>query len=538
MLLTAPTTQLPTAVLVTVVGLSANEFAVLFEKVSRLAAVRWWTSMLALGTGAAGALGVLLLSGERSLELSLPHERIWFDESQDGTDVERTVSRSARRYLAVDVSLRAGFETIAMPAERLGFAVDEEATVRAVYSAWMERRKAESWPTALLRRLRGEPWKIDITPETSFSEDIAEQRLAALAPWVNIDPQDAQLLIGEHRVLPSREGRRLSPAASALRIGRMPLGQAGLVELVLEPVPPKVTEADLAPVDVSEVLASYETSFRGKAGARAINIRRAGAYLDGALIFPGEVLSFNERVGRRVHGRGFVDAPVIINDELEQDVGGGVCQVATTLHGAARYGNLEVVARRSHSRPSGYAPIGLDATVIDGKVDLRLRNPYDEPLLVHVSFPSTYMIRVELLGRRPEVSVKHSAVVTHTEPYARRVWHRAEVPAGSFKLKQKGSLGMDVVSILRIEQDGRVETRRYRSKYYPVPEVYWVAEGVRLSDLPVAPKEAVALVVNGEEVVPPDGSGSGDQEAGEGTAATKPGVTDTPSLDAPSDEVL
>jgi hypothetical protein len=201
-----------------------------------------------------------------------------------------------------------------------------------------------------------------------------------------------------------------------------------------------------------------------------------------------------------VHGRGFVDAPVIVNDELEEDVGGGVCQVATTLHAAAIFGALEVVTRRSHSRPSGYAPLGLDATVIDGKVDLQLRNPYPEPLLVYVSFPSSYVIRVELLGRLPQAVVRHEYAVTHREPYARRIWNKTEMKPGTFEQKQKGSEGMDVVSVLTIESaDGKHKKHRYHSKYYPVPEVFWLGQGVLQAELPRAADSVSEIVVDGIE---------------------------------------
>jgi hypothetical protein len=203
---------------------------------------------------------------------------------------------------------------------------------------------------------------------------------------------------------------------------------------------------------------------------------------------------------------------VILNDELELDVGGGVCQVATTLHAAAVYGNLEIAERRSHSRPSGYAPLGLDATVIDGKVDLRIRNPFDEPILVHVSFPSTYVIRVELLGRDPDAHVEHAYTVTHVEPFARRVWRREEAPLGGFELKQKGSQGMDVVSVVKVKnEDGGIVRRTYRSKYYPVPEVFWIGDGASPRTLPQMSKETVGLVIDGEEFEPQRSSESQDE---------------------------
>src|SRR5690606_3754874 len=154
-----------------------------------------------------------------------------------------------------------------------------------------------------------------------LDRELARMTLTRLAQAVYRPPEDAELLIREHRIIPSRPGRDLSVSASLLRLENLEPGDDWLALDVIE-IPPDVTEDQLAPVDVTRVLASYETSFRGKAGARAVNIRTAARFLNGAVILPGEILSFNGRVGRRVHGRGFVDAPVIVNDEMDEDVGG------------------------------------------------------------------------------------------------------------------------------------------------------------------------------------------------------------------------
>jgi vancomycin resistance protein YoaR len=355
----------------------------------------------------------------------------------------------------------------------------------------------------LLRRFSQVPESYALGLSFELDRKVAEETLETFGRLVAEHPEDAQMRIAEHRIIPSKAGRQLSVAGTIVRLETGGFLGSSLVDASVDRIEPRVTEDDLAPVDVTRVLSKYETSFRGKAGARAINIRRAGGFLDGAIILPGEQLSFNDIVGRRIHGRGFVDAPVIVNDEMEDDVGGGVCQVATTLHAAAVFANLHVVQRRSHSRPSGYAPLGLDATVIDGKVDLKLRNPYDEPLLVHVSFPSAFAIRVEILGRDSDVEVDHAYSVTHREPFTRRVWHKEEAPLGGFEQKQKGSEGMDVVSVLRIKhKDGKTDRRTYHSKYYPVPEVFYVSEGTPVASLPALPENAVGLVVNGEEIEP------------------------------------
>ncbi|MCF6287340.1 MAG: VanW family protein [Candidatus Hydrogenedentes bacterium] len=105
-------------------------------------------------------------------------------------------------------------------------------------------------------------------------------------------------------------------------------------------------------------------------------VQPAAAKLDGAILEPGGILSFNERVGARGREEGFEPAPVIASGRLRQGMGGGVCQVSTTLHVAAIRAGLVVIERRPHSRPSHYVDPGLDATVVYGRFDYRIENPY------------------------------------------------------------------------------------------------------------------------------------------------------------------
>ena len=232
---------------------------------------------------------------------------------------------------------------------------------------------------------------------------------------------------------------------------------------------------------------------------------RAAAYLDGTVLAPGEVWSFNRTVGPRTLERGFVDAPVIVQDELEPGVGGGVCQVATTLFAAGVMGGLDVVKRRSHSRPSGYAPLGLDATVIDGEVDLQLRNPYPVPIIVHAFLPVPTRIRVEMLGTVAPGKVDHTYAVLKSEDFFRRIARHDELRPDQVKRHQKGIPGYNVVSTVRTRYvDGSERVRRYTSTYYPVPEIFWVGRDVDVETLPALPERATHTEMQGDgEAVSP-----------------------------------
>ena len=482
---------------------------------------------ITIAAGTLGALGVLALGAFIAWGPAAPVRLTVGDgeylvSSPSDPRLAEAVALRARAILGAEVVVQAGDQLRSFSIESLGYSVSVPAFLteaRATVEAAQDERHgalSKRLLDALLRR----PVQAAVFIPLELDLEQARKAFAQLAHEVDRQPLDAELLIFEHKILKSEPGQRLSVEASLVRLQQAPIERDALLTLDVEELRPQVTERDLLPVDVTRVLSAYETSFRGKAGARAVNIKSAARYLDGAVLLPGEQLSFNSRVGRRVHGRGFVDAPVILNDEIEQDVGGGVCQVATTLHAAAIFGNLRVVSRRSHSRPSGYAPLGLDATVIDGEVDLKIQNPYDEPLLVHAWVNGPFTIRVEILGRDPDAKVEHAFTVTHREPFARRVWFREKVADQSFEKKQKGSEGMDVTSVVKVvKRDGSVERRHYSSKYYPVPEVFWVGKHVAESALPALPAGATSLLVEGQEVPI------------SGADRTAPAPTDVPTLD-------
>lgn len=396
------------------------------------------------------------------------------------------VSAVAVREEARDILLDVGDAFVAVRRADLGLTVDRHQV--------LELLSRESQPLTVTERLSarvGQHWRLPDNHPLPWRYDsaVAQRTLEALAEAVELPPRNAVVDFVRRERIVEAPGRRLNIAATLREVAQTLPQLNRVVPLHFEDVQPVITLADLPPVDPTKLLASFETDFSNKRGPRIHNIRRAADYLNGSLIPPGGTLSFNQRVGRRVASRGFIDAPVIVNDEMESGMGGGVCQVATTLHAAAVYGGLEITERRSHSRPSGYAPLGLDATVIDGIQDLKIKNPYEVPLYVHAYLPSKYVIRVELFGAELGGRVQHSNWVVQRHTFTRRVVEKPELAPGTFKLSQKGNFGYDTVSrVLLTRQDGQRQERRYKSKYYPVPEVLWVGPGTHPRDLPPPPE--------------------------------------------------
>jgi len=385
----------------------------------------------------------------------------------------------------------------------LGLSLDIASTARAARAARAAAGHA-SLLSELHQRIAPSTELYDVPLVFRFDAPSAARRLAAFAGSVQREPVDARLDLRAHARVVAQPGRELDLPATLVQIAEGEREDGAVIALVTRAIAPRVTGDSLQAVDVSRVLSSFETDFTHHAGPRAINIATAARYLNGSVIGPGETFSFNQAVGPRTLERGFTEAPQIVADELEPGVGGGVCQVASTLHAAAVYGGFEILQRRSHSRPSGYTPLGLDATVIDGELDLKLRNPYDSALIVHAFLPTRTTLRVELLGHDAPGKVEHFYQVKEKHEFVRRVVVEPGFEPNQSKRHQKGIRGYDVVSTVRTTYpNGDRSFRSYTSTYYPVPEVYWVGPGTDPNSLPPLPDGAQGVEFASDVKGPP-----------------------------------
>jgi vancomycin resistance protein YoaR len=171
--------------------------------------------------------------------------------------------------------------------------------------------------------------------------------------------------------------------------------------------PPTRTIRDERTARYTEVVAAHETRYSafGDSATRAVNIEVAARALDGLTIAPDAELSFNEAVGERTFERGYLPATELDRGGRRvEGIGGGICQVAATLHAAAFFGGFDVLEHHPHTRNSSYIAPGLDAAVSWPSRDVRVRNPHPFPVRVRAT---AYQgnLRIELMGaeRAPRV---------------------------------------------------------------------------------------------------------------------------------------
>jgi len=214
-------------------------------------------------------------------------------------------------------------------------------------------------------------------------------------------------------------------------------------------------------------IAGYVTSLQERTVGQRHNARLSVHALDGKVVAPGAVFSFNRAVKSWSVDQGYVKAPVSFDGELVRAYGGGVCQTSTTLYNAVLLAGLPVVERHPHVfRPRYIAP-GRDAAVAYPGVDLRFRNPYPWPIRIRAS-ASGERLEVRLMGaHRAAATVQIASEVLSTTMPARltRVVRRAGVmrvgQGGRAYLRSPGAAGYRVVTYRVFSQAGR-ELRRER----------------------------------------------------------------------------
>lgn len=221
------------------------------------------------------------------------------------------------------------------------------------------------------------------------------------------------------------------------------------------------------PASTERVTAAYATSLGGRSAGQIDNTLRAARALDGTMVPAGGVFSFNRRVGPWSADRGYRRAPVSYDGEIILDVGGGVCQLSTTLYGAALVGGMEIVERHRHFWPVTYAAPGLDAAVAFPRVDLRFRNPLPAPVRLRARRNGGRLI-VELLstacGQRCAIERRRLAV----HPPATLVRWEQRLSPGQVLRSNRGQAGQEVaVYRLRWTSDGRPERTLMSVDSYP-----------------------------------------------------------------------
>ncbi|WP_233531548.1 VanW family protein [Paenibacillus alkalitolerans] len=246
------------------------------------------------------------------------------------------------------------------------------------------------------------------------------------------------------------------------------------VDMPLFELEPEVTVESLRAEGVERLIAKFSTSFAASAEGRKHNVRSTAAVVNDTLLPPGGVFDYGKVIAETKKRFGFREAPVIFNGKLVPGIGGGICQVSTTLYNAVLRAGLEIVERRNHSLPIGYAPMGQDATFSSGYINFKWRNSTGKHLLIRTESEGG-VLTVKLFGSTPKnVSYEIKSVTVKTiEPPVKYV-KNPSLAKGTVKLLQQGKPGYVVETYRYKKVDGKVVGREKLSRdtYKAQPTLY------------------------------------------------------------------
>lgn len=234
----------------------------------------------------------------------------------------------------------------------------------------------------------GESKKSEILLGFSYNEEKLKAYEEKLKNEVTQSAKDATISIdrGNISVKAGTEGRTINLDTLDKKLKENingDLNSTNKLSMDVETTKPRVTKEDLS--KIKGVMGTFSTSYATSAAGRSNNIEIATKVINGTIVMPGETFSFNDIVGPRTAERGYQEAGTYVGNKVEPGIGGGICQVSTTLYRAVMKANLRSVERTNHSMVVGYAQPGLDATVSYGYLDYKFKNTYGFPIYIQGS---------------------------------------------------------------------------------------------------------------------------------------------------------
>ena len=242
---------------------------------------------------------------------------------------------------------------------------------------------------------------------------------------------------------------------------------------------PAVTNDQIAQEAFPDTLSSYSTSYASSNANRSNNVELATKKINGTVLMPGETFSYNSTVGKRTVAAGFREAGAYSAGQVVTEVGGGICQVSSTLYNAVLRANLEIVARSNHHYQVGYVPIGTDATVSWGAPDFKFKNNRNYAIRINAYTSNKHVyIKIQGLKQDDDYEIEITSKVTSTIAPTITYTTDASLKKGQTKVIQKGSSGAYSTTYKIYKKNGTTVKTEVISndKYYPHNKVVAVGK--------------------------------------------------------------
>lgn len=234
-----------------------------------------------------------------------------------------------------------------------------------------------------IRNLNVQNNKLEIITKTAEPSTID---IESIYNDIHKDPVDAVFTNEPLSITPSKNGMDFKISLDEAKELLSQDNEECVIPLKI--VYPNVTTNMIGTEAFPDLLSTFSTNYAVRNTNRTTNLILASNKINGTVLMPGEIFSYNKVVGERTIASGYKEAPIYVNGKVEDGLGGGICQITTTLYNAAVYANLEIVERSNHQFVPSYVGAGRDATVVFGAIDFKFKNNRNYPIKILCSVNS------------------------------------------------------------------------------------------------------------------------------------------------------
>ena len=314
-----------------------------------------------------------------------------------------------------------------------------------------------------------------------FTEAKLQKLITKLQSQINVEAQDSRFKIENGRVAEfqqGKQGKQFDVAATLANFNEQLINKKQKVAVAVVKIQKPISASDSAQsLGITELIATGKTSFAGSPQNRRHNIANAVRLLNGLIIKPGEEFSLVSALALIETYNGYLPELVIKGNRTIPEVGGGLCQVGTTMFRLALNSGLPILERRNHSYRVSYyePPVGMDATIYDPKPDFRVKNDYATALLLQTRVEGNNLI-FDFYGTKDgrEVVLTKPKLFNITKPSAAKYIKTTDLPVGQKKRLEHAHNGGEATFTYSVIKDGKTDSQTFNSKYRAWQEVWLV----------------------------------------------------------------
>ena len=371
-------------------------------------------------------------------------------------EAAQLLSPLEKSYRGKKITLYHDEMAFSVDATSIDFTVDVDGTIE---EAWSYGHEGPWWERIKKIRMASQ-YGYENPLKFNWNEGKLVQLIEQWQSMIVRQPRNAALSIMSGGIIPEEQGRKLSSdELRPLIIAAFMKTEDEAVALPVTILYPEITTAEIGSSGIRELLSVYSTLFNIQDDNRSMNIKVAAWKVNGYILYPNKIFSFNDIVGPREKIHGFKEALEIMDGEFVQGVGGGICQLSSTLYNAALLANLKIIERHNHSRPLSYVPLGRDATVVFGALDFKFVNDTPNPVMIMAEVRGNKLL-VGIFGKKALLE-KVEIVSIDQEVIPQTILKQEDdsLYAGEFKIDKQGKPGYTITTV-RIVRSGKKEIKR------------------------------------------------------------------------------